>query len=405
MSSNNYMTNAEKLTAFLDGELDAAEAESLFFDMASNPELQEAMRQQIIISKSLKNALILPPVALKESLFANLGLDGAAAAPIAVSFFSLMLNSKAIMILSSAMIAIFATIFFMLNYLSDSAKPIAMASNAKSSSSIAAPIPNNIPITSSFESEAKIESKRRPPSHFATKPNGSSKANGSALASAKNETASESLLEQPLASNQFQEEPYYYNIEQSQYHSNSAVRAKTANSLKFMRWLESNPEITEFLSNISMQFRFAESAQLTNINVKPVNNPLLNNFAFAIYYDLGKNHSIGVEIGQENFLQKFNGYENSIPVEWLQNYIAFWAGGTYRYSMNEYALLQPYSSIMVGGTRIGPIAKITLGGKYNLTSKISAFAGWENTGLFYQFQNNWFSSFKSGLTAGIAVKF
>ncbi|HPU24119.1 MAG TPA: hypothetical protein PL149_08225, partial [Candidatus Kapabacteria bacterium] len=55
---------SEKIVAFLDGELDAAERESLFLTMASSPQLQEEMRQQIIISQSLKKSLLIPPETL-----------------------------------------------------------------------------------------------------------------------------------------------------------------------------------------------------------------------------------------------------------------------------------------------------------------------------------------------------
>ena len=63
------------------------------------------------------------------------------------------------------------------------------------------------------------------------------------------------------------------------------------------------------------------------------------------------------------------------------------------------------AKVFVGGTGQGPVVKATLGGKFNVSDKLGVFAGLENTGLFYTFQNKMFSSYKLGLTAGIAIKF
>lgn len=413
MIDSNYMTNSEKLTAFLDGELDAAEAESMFFDMASSPELQEEMRQQIIISKSLKNSLISPPPALKEALFANIGFDGAiATAPapvVTATFFSRMLNNRVIMVLSSTIVASLITAFFMLYYFNSETEPLLTAAEKPVAELKAInALPASAPIMTSTEAEPAPISQKIFSKGIVGKPKRNAKSSyfAEAISNDKELFATNNSI--PVASESKElDEPIdiYYDIEQSRFYSQSGGRMKAINSRKFLRWLEESLSMTEFLNKVSMQIRFSGATSFTDVNVSPLNEPLLNNFAFAVLYDLSSNHSLGFEVGQENFLQKFEGYENAIPTVWHQNYIAFWAGGVYQYNMNEYALIQPYGRVMLGGTRIGPIAKITIGGKYNLTSKISAFAGWENTGLFYEFQNKWFSSYKTGLTAGVAVKF
>ena len=64
-------------------------------------------------------------------------------------------------------------------------------------------------------------------------------------------------------------------------------------------------EFNDFLENFSLQLRGFTAKSFTDVDVKSNATPLLNDFGVAMFYDLGKHTAIGVEIGQENFLQKY----------------------------------------------------------------------------------------------------
>ena len=49
MSEHEFLSASEQLTSFLDGELDSTETSSLFYELAQNPELQEEMKDLILI--------------------------------------------------------------------------------------------------------------------------------------------------------------------------------------------------------------------------------------------------------------------------------------------------------------------------------------------------------------------
>lgn len=403
MNTSNFMTNSEKLTAYLDSELEPIEAENMFFDVAASPELQEEMRRQLIISKSMKNSLLVPPVALKENILVNIGLASSVPESVIVptaTFFSRMLNSKAVMILSTAIITGVATVLFMLNYnQSDTSLQSKLNDKVVPSTSLSAA---SIPVTSSeavVDNKQNLATSRRIPadnSKFAVKRNNEN----------RNVPVVQALVNAEGQPVEDISDLFHYDVSESPIFGNdNNIKLRSSNSSRYLDGVSMGSALADFLNKVSLQLRFTGAKSFTDINIEPINEPLLNDFALAVMYDLASNHSVGFELGQENFLQEYNGMENEIPVTWQQNYIAFWAGLAYQYSMNEYSALQPYGRVFVGGTRVGPLTKATIGAKFNITSKMSTIIGIENTGLFYEYQKKWFSSYKSGITAGISIKF
>ncbi len=391
MNDFNYITNSEKLTAFLDGELPTAEAESLFFDVAASPTLQEELRQQLIISKSFKNSLIAPPPALKSAILMKTNFVNAGSTAASVSVISKMLSNKVVLVLSSAAIACISTaLFFLYFYNADTS----ITANSQF------PIANNEILTSEpppMMSSVLIEDDGESNTPIIPIPS-----------SEKSATKTSRLYNDELLSQQNNSSQEFYKQEHFAVnfadHSPMPIELKRTDNASLPNVFKYE-SIEHFLSRVNLQFRLTGAMPLNDIDLEPINEPLLNNFAIAIMYELSPEHSVGFELGQENFLQEFNGIENDIPVLWKQNYIGFWSGVAYQYSMQTNSTLQPFARAFLGGTRVGPIAKATIGANYVLSSQFSTFIGWENTGLFYQYQGYNFSSFKSGITAGMKVKF
>jgi len=392
MKDMNYITNSEKLTAFLDGELPIAEAEGLFFDVAQSAQLQEELRKQLIISKSLKNSLIAPPPALKNAILVKTYFANPSNSVFSTSLFSKFLNSKIVLTLSSAAIAFFATALFFLYFyeipVNKSQNELLIAEKVGNSQNINPPI-----ISSILDDEPIAKSDNFSAFSPITKSSNNSKENTTFAT----ETTTGINLNNTSANSDAQIN--YIQTDFGMFDLNKTVNSEFNNTIFIF------DKFSHFLDYVHLQFRLSGAKSFNDIDLEPINEPLLNNFAIAIMYDFAPNHSIGLELGQENFLQEFSGVENDIPIIWKQNYIGFWGGAAYQYTMNDYSILQPYVRAFVGGTRIGPLAKATIGANYVMSSKFSTFIGWENTGLFYQYQDNFFSSYKSGITAGMKVNF
>lgn len=384
---------SEKIVAFLDGELDASERESLFLTMASSPQLQEEMRQQIIISQTLKKSLLVPPETLKHNIFAAIGATSVVAPNAQKSFYSKILNKKLTLILSLFLLLIVPFVYYQFfdnNQLKDN---IAHSSNPSKFD-----LPKEIPLTSSFSDNHQVLSKHTTKSNSSQVPsNTSTKLN--VVAPQADELSKIDEIQTYLSSDNT-----LFFIDAS----NSVepdLNLLFNNNKRFSQIFENAFTKTDFLDKLSMQIRFFEAKNFVNSNIKPVSNPLLNNFGFAIIYDIDNNNSVAIELGQEDFVQKFKGELNEFPSLIKQNYTAFWAGASFQYTFEDYNFISPFVRGMIGGTRIGPLSKIIIGGKYYLSNKIYAFVGIENTALFYEFQNKWFSSFKSGLAGGVSIKF
>lgn len=142
------------------------------------------------------------------------------------------------------------------------------------------------------------------------------------------------------------------------------------------------------------------------VNVSSLVTPPLNNLALGIRWSFAKEHSIGVEVGQENILQKYTSEQNGIPFAIEQNYLALWGGFSYQYSPQAIfgqSDVTPFVRGIVGGSRLGPVTRAVLGVNLNITPTLRITGGAEGAMFLYQEQNAWFSTSKLGWTIGVGM--
>jgi hypothetical protein len=171
------------------------------------------------------------------------------------------------------------------------------------------------------------------------------------------------------------------------------------------RSLEDN---TNHFDGLSLGLRGFSARSIPDFGVPPLNQPSLNNMSIGLGYELDENHSVGIEIGQENFQQKYDGANGAEKYHIDQNYLAFWGGAYYQYTFeksDDLAGIQPFARVFLGATQVGPVQKNMVGIQYRYKNHFSLYGGLETTVLLYRFQNNYFSSQKFGLTYGLNVHF
>lgn len=162
------------------------------------------------------------------------------------------------------------------------------------------------------------------------------------------------------------------------------------------------------VSNLSMMFRNFNSTTIQQIDAPKLQDPIINNIAAGLLFDLNNNWSIGVEIGQENFEQEFKATNDNSSINIQQNYLAFWGGVVARYYFNpsiEKENFRPYVNVLVGSTDIGPLIKPSLGVTYNISNNFSLFVAGEFTNLYSKYNSVWYNSTKYGLTYGFIMRF
>lgn len=409
---NNELNNlSEQLSAFLDGELETSESEVLFYEIASKPELQEQMKGFVNLKNAFHNSQMVPPDHLKNAILGKIGLDDAsigALPPATVSFYSKMLGSRTVISLASATVAVVATFLLLSSYFNTKIEDINKSlTNANSNS-------NNLAVVSSVSDnpDSPIVKTTSPAYSRFINPSTNSiseSRNVSELASQSSEpninndiASNESLVDD---NSEISDNSPIINQLSSNYVTIYPISNFDLKNKKLSKIFNDNSNFGAFIKRLSLQIRTAQAKSYPDVDVAPLSEPIINNFGLALFYDIDSKQAIGIEIGQENFLQKFEGSENGIPVTWNQNYLAFWSGVAYQIRIKDLFVFDPYFKVLAGGTKVGPLAKLTAGLRYDLSDKFATFVGCENTGLIYSFQGKYFTSYKLGITGGISLKF
>ncbi|MCU0331177.1 MAG: hypothetical protein MUC47_09430, partial [Candidatus Kapabacteria bacterium] len=77
------LTNDVALYAFMDGELDVLHEQSLFNELAANPDLRSEMKDLLSIRNAVHRDIIVPPTTSEASILAAAGLSPSVSAAIA----------------------------------------------------------------------------------------------------------------------------------------------------------------------------------------------------------------------------------------------------------------------------------------------------------------------------------
>ncbi len=410
MNEYEFLSPSEQLSAFLDGELEPAEANKLFTELAHNTDLQSEMQDMIGLRTGMMQLQAAPPQKVKDNLIASLGLGaigGTAVGALSKGIWQSIIVGKPIAMLLTGLLAAVTTLF-VVDYnrqnmlhaplLEDNPAPYAAsfleqspnAQEPTANQQIKVVYTNKPPIIRSIEKPiyiyATVPQVDRERTDYASDYDGN--ANSIII-------PNEILLSLPGK--------HSYQLRENNIYFENYSKPEIDNLIAEF----SKPE---FWQDISLQFRMHSQAARSypNPNVYSLANPTLNNVGFALLYLIDSDNSIGIELGQENFLQVYNGKEFGLAVTYEQNYLGFWIGATYRNTLKPIGFLlntQPLMQITLGGTNQGPLAKALLGLQYNFQDKIFVFGGLDAGTMLYKYQSKFFTSNKIGFSYGVAVRF
>lgn len=162
------------------------------------------------------------------------------------------------------------------------------------------------------------------------------------------------------------------------------------------------------LGKISLSFRGYMMKSDPEVNVNANQTSLLNNAGVGIGYKIAENSSIGFEVGQEKFAQKFTLVRNEDKSFYKQNPLLWWYGIYYQQAFSQLfsmAALKPLAKLFIGGTPAGPLLRGSVGLQYTPDRRVSLFLGWEGSILWYKVQNNLYQTKKNGITYGVSVRY
>lgn len=138
----------------------------------------------------------------------------------------------------------------------------------------------------------------------------------------------------------------------------------------------------------------------------PAKETFPSNAALYALYSLSAHHSIGVEVGQESFFQRYY-FTNPQGIEFrVEQHPTFvWGGLAYRYTMLPESTFSPFAHVVAGATQIGGLGRGMVGVSYAPDARTQFHLGAEAASLFYQSDGVWFMSPKLGVSYGVSIKF
>lgn len=132
---------------------------------------------------------------------------------------------------------------------------------------------------------------------------------------------------------------------------------------------------------------------------------LFQNVAIAVPFDFSKNHTFGLEIGNEFLPMEFT-TSGASPIKYQNNATQVWGGVFYRYNFDEIGgAIRPFVQGLVGGAEYGLVGKGITGLQYSPFNKLTMMLGAEATGLRYSYGGTTFWTPKVGITYGLSYGF
>jgi hypothetical protein len=413
------MSPSELLSAFLDGELPESETSSLFYSLAQNPELQVEMRQHLTLRSSVQSITHVVPAGLQDAIFlkgsalaghAVAVSTGAAGGGVITKALTTFFKSRAAGMVFSGVLASLATYALLPNGESStqavntgpSSASLAAATQITAAEATPVNVPTQILSERINASEEQLEKAYL---------DGFKKG----IASASVQIAEEAAVEEdnsrnmkPMPENNGREMVTIGPDEVLKVPQTSYV--KNSSPLDIFRfgatpWVPSEPKIP---ASYSVVLRGTAAYSFPHLNVPSSSDPAFNNMSIGFQYRVGINEEVGVEIGRENFQQQYNGTEEGKRYRYEQIYSAIWGGVSYQRALPSISSsldVQPVFRATLGGTQVGPLAKVSAGLMYEYNDKIGMLASIEGTTLAYSYQNTIFTTKKLGFTYGFLFRF
>lgn len=454
----NEFSPSELIYLYIDGEADAGQQAALFAALAHDSELQaefnDAFALRLSVSAEVRNTVPVP--ALKQALFQKAGFSYAATvapvAPVVVaetmgSAAGWMAGVKSMMIpllasLSGVAVIVTSAVLWLGN--SGDKTPVVqpIAHSAAHDSSTATHFIPDSPVAPGEQAVVPAHSALKHPAHAATS------ASGAGAASAR-ERASDDRFAAPTRErissgrgntrnhvpNSFATAPTRDILGNTDRDAQPVSASRTPDHaaqeyeyITQVRVAEPEqqmavgngglPESVDGVGTIRTAFSTDESTSLKwavgvrgliGLRLFPWRemgpaSDLLDNTAVGALWEIDNENAAGVEFGREVLPM----YVADSDGELRQEQTLFWSGVIYRYTPETLQLsegLQPFTSVLAGGSALGPLLKTVAGIAWTPDSRIRFTLGAEGTFLLYRYQQEWYGTQKLGVSYGVSVTF
>jgi len=408
---SDHLSSSELLSAFLDGELEGAEATRLFYLLAQDADLQTEMRQHLAMRNALRVPLTLPPTGLREKISDAAGLlpagtgdsvapsDGATTGrkwrggitPILLAAF-----------LSSALTGLVITAFRGgAPQVARTAVPVASPGHDAAGAPGAAvrhaeAVGGAAPTDLVYGSSALLPGSPSSRSSYRVGTESSVRFDAHPGSGGRGHAGRSGEESRVLPSTPQRLAPAFDSNATGE--RVEAVRPVTVPTTPKSAEPEETPIVAEVRG-------FAATSYPRFDLASPSSSPF-RSIAVGGYYELGEHDAVGVEVGRENVFQGYTRTIGGTTARYEQNYLATWVAGVYQYSLAELRQLevQPFARVGLGAVATGPMGRGTVGVRYSI-GPYSMMVGAEGSYFLYRYDGEWLSTKKLGITAGASIHF
>jgi len=424
------MNNSKTIHDYLDGELSSTRQDALFAELAKDSALRDEFNQQMklhMISQS-DMALISPPAATTNAIFANLGftippsagnslasdstVSGGGLAATVIMFLKRHAANVMTAVLSAVLTGLI--IYFLIDYNFGNNSNFAANQDMKNYPAVASSGSSPVTVIPSIDqsgiSEADVSRiVNDAMSKYMTEINNHYQNYYAALQEQRLNDVSEpnSTSNQPNVI-YVPYEKYFTNTPvESDYNREPVINSNLGNDNVLTSTASINP-VASYETDYTVYLRGYSAKSNVNVNVPSQSNPWFINMGLGAAYNINNEHRVGVEIGQEAYPQVFQRSSWGEELTFYQNPVLFWYGATYRYSMTDIIIpdvLYPYAQVMGGFTEVGPVGRAQLGLSYRPDERVSFNLGLEGSGLWYNVDNTIYNTKKFGFTYGVSINY
>jgi hypothetical protein len=169
------------------------------------------------------------------------------------------------------------------------------------------------------------------------------------------------------------------------------------------------PVASDMMSNYpvnkkySVQTKGALNSYYPNLDNINVDN--MGSFEIAFWYNPNQNNSFGLTFGRSSFAQQFNTAEG---IQYYQAPELFWLGASYKRLILEeelFGFIMPYSSVMAGASSIGPVLRLESGIEISVSGNFGIVLGAEGNSLLYNVDGKIYNSNNIGFIYGFKYNF
>jgi len=413
---NENYTIEELMTLFADGEISEADEKRLFDAVSSDPKYHEEFRQALAVQKMLSESPFpIPSQELDNALFEKAGFSEKKKkrAPI------FWLNTVTGRSLSVA--AAFLLVFGIVSYTSkDENRDVIVSGN---NSTIEIPERNSIITSGELRNEVINEKKTVEHKYSAYKKNNQYRIVSNNIFEESTHESNNSVQENRISNNILKNDNV--SEEKPTTFTNTIPPIKQNQVEQFASIEKSAAPIFPMKKTYSKFFVEARGAMMLNANAA-----VGANIAVAGMMRLGEKTWLGLAAGRESLMNNStnsvpsnDGFElselsNSTPggksanrneqtdIEETIPPIQNWIGAVAERRFGEvFSGLEPTARVVLGGTGIGPFAKVGAGMMLHFSPSVHASIGFENTGIMYKKNDDWQTTNTIGAICSFALEF